>query len=316
MRTFGILVLEFFLTVIGILLLGKLPYLLFDMESLVVIQKAIDTGKIRNALYLSYDIGLYWEQYKQALLETGKQLSQLKQLTYYDNGYELPVFPMMWDLYKDSMKILGASFGLSLIVSTLLTYSIMWFMNVKVRKVFGTIINGVQIIPDVFLILFFQFLIIYIYRKTDVLLFDILSFNGDNAYLLPIICLSILPTVFLTKILLHIFEEEAEARYVETAKSKGVKWSRILIFHIFRNTVANLFYNAKTLFWFSLSALLMLEILFNMNGFTTFIWEHGIITPEVFIIGMFMLFFPFFFIFVIGGLIVSKYSLNQNEVFV
>lgn len=285
------------------------------MEEFTGIKQMLDTGLLRNTLFIHYMFEFNWERYWNAVIDTWDQVHHFSTLQYYSMGHYWPVFPEMWENYVYSMKVFTSAFLFGVLISVLVTYLIMLSSNRNIRKVSQAIVSVFQIIPDVFLILLFQFIIIYIYKKTDVLLVNILSSYGDPAYLLPIICLMILPTVFLIKTLTYIYEEELEERYVETAEAKGLSRSRILIVHIFRNAMVSLFNHSKLLFWFALSNLLMLEVLFNIDGFTSFIWKAGTMNPHIFTIGLMMIFIPFFFVFVLSGLLIGKLTNNHEVVF-
>ncbi|WLD94773.1 ABC transporter permease subunit [Alkalihalobacillus sp. AL-G] len=315
MRTFRVLSIEFVLTIVGIVLLGKLPYLFFNMKEFTDIKQMLDTGMLRNTLFINYFFEFNWERYWSAIIDTWDQLLHLSSLTYYTIGYYEPVFPEMWENYVYSIKVLGSAFLLGTLIAVIVTYLLMLCSNSMIRKVGQSIISAFQLIPDIFLILLMQFIIIYIYKTTDVLVFNILASYGDPAYGLPILCLTVLPTVFLIKTLILIYEEELEKRYVETAKAKGVKRSGILIVHIFRNALISMFNHSKMLLWFTLSNLLMLEVLFNIDGFTSFLWKAGTLNPHIFTVGLLMIFIPFFFIFVISGLLIANMTNKQEAVF-
>ncbi|MGM7700737.1 ABC transporter permease subunit [Pseudalkalibacillus sp. Hm43] len=315
MKKFGVLSVEFILTIVGIVLLGKLPFLFFDMKGFTGVQKLLDNGTLNDASYLGYGFEWNWSRYMSEVMRTGYELSHLTSLDYYYLGKFYPVFPTMWEYFLYSMQIFSAAIVLSICIAGLVTYLIMLSPNQTVRKIGQGTASLFQAIPDVLLIIGLQVAFIFLFKKTGVLIFNVHSSFGDEAYALPIICLSILPSVFLIKTMSLKYEDELEKRYVETALAKGVKRSSILVLHVLRNTLVSFFHNYKVLFWFMLSNLLMLEILFSMDGFIQFLWRAGTINPHIFTIGILMIFIPFFIIFVLSGLLISRIANDQEGVF-
>lgn len=314
-RTFKNLSIEFILTIIGIVLLGKLPFLFFNMKEFTGVQKLLDNQVLNNASYLGYGLEFNWSRYITAIVNTGDELLNVSSLEYYLLGDFYPVFPAMWDHFLYSMKVFGGGIALSICLASIFTYLIMLSPKPNIRKLGHGAASIFQTVPDVLLIIGLQVGFILLYKKTGILIFNVHSSFGEEAYALPIICLSVLPSVFLIKTLSLSYEDELDKRYVEMALAKGVTRGRILILHVLRNTLVSFFHNYKVLFWFMLSNLLMLEILFSMDGFIAFLWRAGTINPHIFTIGLLMIFIPFFLLFVIGGLLISKISNDKEGVF-
>ncbi|MFC0272392.1 ABC transporter permease subunit [Metabacillus herbersteinensis] len=116
-------------------------------------------------------------------------------------------------------------------------------------------------LPDILVIILLQLLIIMIYKKTDILLMKVVAVGDERAYLLPIICLALLPTIQLYRLCLHLFEEEFTKDYVLLTRAKGLKHSFILVVHILRNTVISMFLDSKKTIWYMLSALVVVGTL-------------------------------------------------------
>ena len=214
-------------------------------------------------------------------------------------GWEYPrsIFPQIFIQYKETIILILTSLLISIILSFSLTYlvllvfqkmktSILWFLTI------------IESLPDIFYIIFFQFLTIMIYKKTDTLLFNVASAGEDRAFFLPLLCLSIPLTLLLTKFLIQQFEKETEKLYVEYAVSKGMAPFYIFNIHILKNVLFSLYHYSKTAIWFVISNLIIIEYMFNMTGIIYFIFRN--LSSEIFVIGILMLYLPVFLFYRIG----------------
>ncbi|OZM56736.1 hypothetical protein CIB95_10980 [Lottiidibacillus patelloidae] len=234
-------------------------------------------------------------------------LFNLGDLTYTVKGTVRPVFPAIIEPYLYSMTVLFVALIIGVVSAVILTYITM-LLHRKIINGIKFVVFILESLPDIFVILLVQAFIIFIYHKTDTLLFSIAVYK-EKIYFLPIICLAVLPAVQFYKILILIFEEELEQPYVELARGKGMKKSWILLNHVLRNAAISMFYHSKSILWFMLSNLLILEYLFNLFGITTFLREY--MTPSIFTIGVFMIFFPLFIIYSVGERLILR--LKERE---
>jgi ABC-type dipeptide/oligopeptide/nickel transport system permease component len=135
-------------------------------------------------------------------------------------------------------------------------------------------------------------LVIYIYKKTGVRIALVVSLR-EKAILLPVICMAVPISFYITKVLIHYIEEEMEKNYIVLAKSKGFSFVYILNKHVLRNIVEGMLGTSKTVIWSMLSTLLVVDYLFNMNGLLRMMAT----TPDAFIVGCMMIFIPFFILY-------------------
>lgn len=272
----------------------------------------VNSGEIDNTRFFGDQILIRYENYFLHVFETVKtfiNIADISDMTYYI-GITMPLFPEFLDKYLLSMKYLFCALIVSLIMAVLLTYLVMLFSPV-VRRKFKFVLFILESLPDIFVILVLQLCVIWLYKASGIRLFNIVNSYGEPALVLPILTLSILPTVYIVKYLLLAFEEENDRLYVELARGKGLNQSYILFIHIFRNAVISLLNQFKTIYWFALSNLLMLEIIFNLHGFTSFLWRNSVLNPEVFTLGLFMVFIPFFLTFTLSDVLVKR--INSYE---
>ncbi|WP_456271878.1 ABC transporter permease subunit [Bacillus sp. AK031] len=205
------------------------------------------------------------------------------------SGIERELFPFFWKAYEYTLIIFFSALFLSLSISILVMF-FYFLLGKPVQLVIDSITFFISSLPDIFIIVGSQLLIVWFFKETGIYLFDFVSLGEDRAYLLPILCLSVLPTMYFIKTLTVLMKEEYEKQYVELAKSKGIGYFKILFVHMFRNTIISLSYHGKNVMWLMLSNLLILEYLFNMLGVTTFLFSYN--TPALFAVSSILLFMP------------------------
>lgn len=214
-------------------------------------------------------------------------------------GWEYPrsIFPQIFIQYKETIILILTSLLISIILSFSLTYLVLLVFH-KMKTSILWFLTIIESLPDIFYIIFFQFLTIMIYKKTDTLLFNVASAGEDRAFFLPLLCLSIPLTLLLTKFLIQQFEKETEKLYVEYAVSKGMAPFYIFNIHILKNVLFSLYHYSKTAIWFVISNLIIIEYMFNMTGIIYFIFRN--LSSEIFVIGILMLYLPVFLFYRIG----------------
>ena len=122
--------------------------------------------------------------------------------------------------------------------------------------------------------------------------------GGEKIYLLPVVCLMILPMVQLYRLSMLTFEAEERKMYTELARSLGFGKLIILLIHMFRNAIISIFFQSKKTMWFMLSNLFILERMFNMPGIMFYLSAN--ITGELFFITVCSFFFPVFLLYSFG----------------
>lgn len=218
---------------------------------------------------------------------------------------ESPLFPDVWDPYIYSFILLFGGFVLALFVSSILSYwyylSASWIKNIIHKIVFV-----LEAIPDVMIMFGLQMFFIWMVRTTGDSPVQIMTFNENRAYLLPIICLSILPALQMFRMIILYIEEEHKKQYVEVAYGKGLDAGYIMRVHLFKNIIIHLFNHLKTIFVFLLSNLFILEFVFHINGIITFLLTmySSPIIPVVLI----MILLPFYIVFQTASYFIRKWQ--------
>ncbi|MGG1631814.1 ABC transporter permease subunit [Rossellomorea sp. NRS-1567] len=207
------------------------------------------------------------------------------------SGVKRELFPFFWNAYEYSLIVFFSALFLSLLIAI-----VVLFFYFLIGKPFQLVIDSISFVfsslPDIFIIVGSQLFVVWLFKKTGVFIFDFVALGEDRAYVLPILCLSLLPTMYFIKTMTVLMNEEFDKQYVELARSKGLSYFRILIIHVFRNTIISLAYHGKNVMALMLSNLLILEYLFNMLGVTTFLFSYN--TPTLFAVTSILLFIPLY----------------------
>lgn len=236
--------------------------------------------------------------------------SHFRTITFNIDGIEYQVYKYIFDGAFYSLTLIFCAILLAYIIAVFLTIFTMQFPR-WIREKIKMIILLIESIPDILVILVLQLVVIILYRKTDILLMKVVTVGDEQAYLLPIICLALLPTIQLYRITIHLFEEELEKNYVLLSRAKGLRHTVILLKHIFRNTIISLFFHLKKTIWFMLSTLVVVELLFGVFGITYYLRFYMI--PEVFTFILLFLFVPIFIFYHLTKFIIEK-SVKGHEV--
>ncbi|MCF6139624.1 ABC transporter permease subunit [Pseudalkalibacillus berkeleyi] len=253
---------------------------------------------------------LNWSGYIASIKEVFQGLLNIQEITYSTGGATRALLPQLSGIVSYSLIILIGALLLALVTAGFFTFVTMLIQE-KWRgkvKVFTFILES---IPDLLIILICQLAIVWLYKQTGLLFFEVASLPGEPIYLLPMVCLSILPMIQYYKVMVSITEIELEKQYVDLAKSKGVYPTMILIYHVLRNALGSLLNYSKTVIWFMLSNLLILEYIFNINGIMSFLLEY--LEPTVFALSLLAIFIPIFLFFALGQWLLERFT-NEKVV--
>ncbi|MGG2027323.1 ABC transporter permease subunit [Gottfriedia sp. S16(2024)] len=223
---------------------------------------------------------------------------------------EAPLWGYLKQPYVYSFIILSTSFICIFTLGILFSYGT-YLLSPQMRKVVKECLFLLQSIPDVMFIFAVQLFIIWLYKKTNILIVDPVA-GFENIYVLPILVVSVLPGIMLFQMTFLAIEEESKKTYVEFAKAKGLSNGWILLRHILRNVVVTLFSNSHFLFWILISNLLVVELLFNIHGYFKLLYTVSN-TPDVFFVCLIVLFLPFFFIEAVFNLVAIKVTGKEQS---
>lgn len=183
------------------------------------------------------------------------------------------VSSVIFTFYKTTVIIflsglfLGTFFGLFSGYLTLL-------LRQKWRTIIQTLSFLVVAIPDFFIILILQISIIWIYKRTGIRFFAIANGGNSTALFLPIFTLSLFPFIYVFRTTINSFEEVLSNQYIQTAYSKGLRKFEVIWNHVFKNGLIDVLHNLPSILVLTISNLVILEYLYNLNGITMFIFNH------------------------------------------
>jgi peptide/nickel transport system permease protein len=265
----------------GLVFISVLPNLFFNADFQYVYMTA-ESGSF----------GFYPLAYASAIYDVFLYLSRPDQWSIVLMGKEYALGDMLFVRAAYSMKVFFISLALA-VIAALLSSMMISLARGTVKRLLLSIVNIIESLPDIFIIIGVQLLVVMYFRETGVLIGDI-AMTSEEIYLLPVTCLTVVPAVFLIKTIVLLLKEEEQKEYVELARGKGLSSIHIMMVHSFRNVVYSLFYQMKLIFSFMLSNLFILEQLFNMRGVMDLLmWSTG----YTFVIISSMIFLPFFLIF-------------------
>ncbi|KDE50461.1 MULTISPECIES: ABC transporter permease subunit [Geobacillus] len=244
-------------------------------------------------------VTVFWQQFQQLFWSFFSIRDITVSLSQWHNA---PLLSTMMEPYAYSLIILWGALAVSFLIAVTGAY-ICFLLPRPLQKMVKGIAFFLESIPDVIFIFSTQLFVIWVFKKTDLLIVNPVA-GFDNVYVLPIVMISILPSILLFQMTFLAFTEEKDKPYVEYALAKGLSKTAVLWRHMFRNALITVFSNVQYLFWFMLSNLLVAEYLFNMHGFFRFLYEQ-LHTPEVVAIGLAMLFLPFYIIDVAGKRVIA-----------
>ncbi|KAB7672136.1 ABC transporter permease subunit [Bacillus sp. B1-b2] len=281
MRTCLKMIIEFVLILCVIVLIGCFP-LLLQTGSMVPFLEGISSG-------------FYYLVHPQ---EVTIPLS---------NGSNLTFFEAVKEKYINSAVILLCSFIIAVVFAVLFTYIASLISN-KSKRMLDFSFFIIQSMPDVLIILLAQQFIIWIFKITEFSAISIYELGGEKIYFLPIICLSIIPALHLFKYFHTSISEEKSKDYYLFLKSKGLSEGYVFFIHLLRNTVVTLVSYSKNIILFMISSLLILEILFNMDGIMKFVKVYGIGDYRILILVLVMIYIPSYILIKLGEYIISKWT--------
>ncbi|NRG26814.1 ABC transporter permease subunit [Bacillus circulans] len=240
-----------------------------------------------------------------------KEFFQKEGWVYTVNGVDQePILDVLWPAFIYSIEILVCAILLGCFVAFILSLS-SFFLPQFLLQPLKRFLDLIESIPDIIIATLLQALVVVIYKKTGVEIFTVASYS-ENAYLGPIITLSILPAISLFKILILMMEEEYLKDYVTFARSKGIRNFPILWKHIIRNIIPVTFQHMKIIIWGLLSSQFIIERLFNVHGFTYFLLEN--FTPITIAVSLLFIFTPFFILFQLVDILIHEEQEKARDV--
>jgi ABC-type dipeptide/oligopeptide/nickel transport system permease component len=182
----------------------------------------------------------------------------------------LDVQVLIGDAFYRSIILILMSFSISLFLGVFL--SLTTVLNKYVSKIYNLIASIGISIPDVFLIISLQSLVVYLHMSG----YESLPLSGSDSFrhiILPTISLSIVPTVYISKSCRKEIENIMSKDYIKTSISKGSSKFRILFIHVLKNLYTEILNSADYIFTIILSSLLIVEYFFSYSGLAFLLYK-------------------------------------------
>ena len=236
--------------------------------------------------------GVYWETLKGQLA----LLTNLSDITYYDvsSQMEIPVFDSLGPFVKETTIIFFTALIISL-VGALLYANLFYRSGRRVRTMLKQISQTLEMVPDLFWIIFSQFLAITIYKTTGFDRIEVAGGFAEYIRFLPIVSLTLTTLFFFIKWLTaHVLETE-DMPYLELARAKGIRPGRLFWSHLLPNMIYRfyLFFRSNLITLFS--SLMIIEYLFNVQGLFRFAVYSGTQMPILLVI-LLVIYIPIFIV--------------------
>lgn len=214
--------------------------------------------------------------------------------------------------YVYSMSIFLMALALAFVSAFILSFAVLLSKGALKRSMLE-IIKVLQSFPDFAYIFLIQIGVIAIFQQTGFLLLSFYSLGGEEIYLAPVVCLSVVPAVLFLKLFILLYQEEQRYPYVELARSKGLSRFEVLWKHCTSNVLKSAFYQSKSIVWLALSALLIIEHLFGGEGILYYLRND--FSPKGIAFILLTVFIPFYIFYALVELWLGKYEIERNAVF-
>jgi ABC-type dipeptide/oligopeptide/nickel transport system permease component len=193
--------------------------------------------------------------------------------------------------YFYTMSILSISLLIIAVVGIIISISII-MLPLKLRKKIVSLFDFTTTVPELLIIFLLQFLMIYMFRTYNIKLFRLYGYFNNEPYFMPIFVVSFLPVFFFIQLIIKEFVNEEHQDYVMFARSKGLSYRSIYIKHITRNIIPLFFSHFRTIVWFSLTNIYVVENLFEINGYMQGLSMIGGQSAAAYILGLFLFALP------------------------
>ncbi|MCT4563043.1 MAG: M28 family peptidase [Maledivibacter sp.] len=173
------------------------------------------------------------------------------------------IIKIMYASVGRSMKLILTTIAISLVLGVLKGMFDSYRGGRKgALRTLGTLITFS--LPDVLIVLCGMLLITFI-SKSDTMrqLFDLKVLRG---FIIPLLTLSIIPMVYISRITFIVVQEEVQKGYVVAARSKGLTKFQVFTKHILISVILKVIDSIPTLITIIISNLIVVEYLLNYKG--------------------------------------------------
>lgn len=278
-------------------------------KALLLFLTVLILASMKSLIFQQNIFGFYPFEFLNTIKTTIKNLYSLKDgQIFISHMFKTISISYLTKAYSYSMTVLFSALFLGVIFAFTFVYMYIW-LPLKAKRLVRKIISILETLPDVLVIMTFQFGVIYLYKKTGLKFLQIYSLNTE-VYIMPIICLMLVPLFMLIRIMITLFDEEYGKQYVDFARAKGLSQLEVFTKHVVRNIIYSFTQYLSIIYWMMITSLILVEYLFLIKGFTLLLYR---VSPEIFILGVGLILLPYSFIILIVKLIGRKIGVPQHE---
>ncbi|MGF7059357.1 ABC transporter permease [Brassicibacter mesophilus] len=164
--------------------------------------------------------------------------------------------------------------------------------------------------PDVFVIILIQAFVVWLY-KHGIKFFPVAGYETARHAILPMISLSIIPTMYIARITSFSIDSIYNSEYIRTVVGKGASRARVIWIHVLRNAIVEIMGSFSSVASMLISSLVIVEYFFYYPGLTLTMYnsylagETDVVIGVALVIGIIYLILDLLF----KGL---RYSLNPK----
>lgn len=247
-------VLIYFFVMVAIVILVLSPRV--PEKQLVEVQHINGTTYFREVTVINeYSIDKHWNVIKDFFHE----IIENKNLGL--SRFNVPVEKELYLSLSRSLTTMFAALALSFVLG-LMKGTFDFKMQRRKWNIFGNWTTWLfQSVPDFFIILFVQLLLIRYFPITR-----FFGREGWDAFVLPALLIAIFPTMYIARITSAALSNQEDKMYILTARAKGLTEKVILFKHVYRNCIGTILTHLPPLMVYVISNLLMVEYFMYYPG--------------------------------------------------
>lgn len=231
--------------------------------------------------------------YIEGLKQQFAQLAKLDEITYFNVSAqkEVLLLPSLQPYIQETLIIFTIAMIVSAISAILYAY-LFYRSDRRTRTLLKQATRTLEMVPDLFWIIFSQFLVIYLFKMTGYSKIEIAGTYADSIRFLPITTLTLTTLFFFIKWLTTQVLEQESAPFLELARAKGIQPTALFWKHLLPTMVYRfyLFFRANIIT--ILSSLLIIEYTFQVQGLFRFVLQFG--QMPILMVVLFLIYLPIF----------------------
>lgn len=181
-----------------------------------------------------------------------------------------PVTQRIAQPLKNSLVLLVAALAVATVLGPLLGLISISPQTNRMRPAAQVLLTAGSAVPGFFLGSLLIAFVLYTARQAWFPgrgpLIPVQGFGLDSHLILPVLTLAVRPTVYVAHMTASLLENELQQGYMQVARSKGLRWRRLVWHHAFPNVISPLITIVGQSLRLMISGLILVEALFDWPG--------------------------------------------------